>query len=285
MDRQQTHNPIEAMLYAGSSCLQDRLGAVGRVGGIAAALLLSACASQGLIQDGAPSNPPDLSQMPDATPRVEPLSPYGNPATYVVNGKRYHTLKSRTGYDERGIASWYGTKFHGQRTSSGEPYDMYKMTAAHKTLPLPTYAAVKNLENGREVVVRINDRGPFHPNRIIDLSYAAATRLGITGHGTARVEVRAIEPRSTDKAQPVKTASAAERVYVQVGAFTQRVNAQRLKSRLEGAAIDHKVHILAAGKQRLFRVRIGPLTGAEVARNMTEKLSRLGIVDSAIIIE
>jgi rare lipoprotein A len=136
----------------------------------------------------------DVSDIPDAVPKVEPLSRFGNPDSYVVFGKRYRTMDSSAGYVERGVASWYGPTFHGRRTSSGERYDMYAMTAAHKTLPLPTYARVTNLKNGRSAVVRINDRGPFHAGRVIDLSYAAASKLGVVDKGTARVEVRAIDP-------------------------------------------------------------------------------------------
>jgi rare lipoprotein A len=137
---------------------------------------------------------PDLSNIPDAVPQVEPKSPYGNPESYVVFGRRYHTLDSSKGYVARGLASWYGPKFDGRRTSSGEPYDMYAMTAAHKTLPLPTYARVTNMENGRSAIVKVNDRGPFYGDRIIDLSYAAASKLGVVDNGTAMVEVRAINP-------------------------------------------------------------------------------------------
>ena len=137
----------------------------------------------------------------------EPLSRYGNPESYVVYGKTYHTLSSSKGYKERGAASWYGTKFHGKRTSSGEPYDLYAMTAAHKTLPLPTYVEVTNLKNGRTVIVKVNDRGPFHDDRLIDLSYAAAAKLDILPYGTGEVEVRAIDP--TKMALTARTADAA----------------------------------------------------------------------------
>jgi rare lipoprotein A len=142
-----------------------------------------------------PVNPEDI---PDAVPRKEPLSPYGNPPEYQRDGVTYHVLKSAKGYDAEGIASWYGPEFQGKRTSSGEPYDMYAMTAAHKTLPLPTYVEVTNLENGRKVVVRVNDRGPFKKNRLIDLSYVAALKLGIVGSGTARVRVRALTPGESE---------------------------------------------------------------------------------------
>ena len=146
------------------------------------AVLLGACGGQetrGPDKDYGPAQPVDVSHVKDAVPRAEPRSRYGNPDSYRVNGKTYHVKDSAAGYREKGIASWYGLKFHGRKTSSGEPYDIYKMTAAHKTLPLPTYAQVVNLQNGKSVVVKINDRGPFHTNRIIDLSYAAASKLDI----------------------------------------------------------------------------------------------------------
>lgn len=149
-----------------------------------------------------PRNPPDVHQVPDAVPRDEPRSAFGNPPFYFVAGHRYVVLPSASGYIERGVASWYGTEFHGLRTSTGEPYDMFAMTAAHKTLPLPCYARVTNLSNGRSVVVRINDRGPFVANRIIDLSYSAATRLDMIRNGTAFVQVEVLTP-----AAPTLTAS------------------------------------------------------------------------------
>lgn len=135
----------------------------------------------------------DLDAIPDAKPRHEPLSQYGNPESYVEGGRRYWIIPNPKGYVERGLASWYGPNFHGKRSSSGEPYDMYKMTAAHKTLPLPTYVKVTNLENNRSVVVKINDRGPFKDGRILDLSYVAAAKLGMTGNGTATVELHVLD--------------------------------------------------------------------------------------------
>jgi rare lipoprotein A len=148
--------------------------------------------------------------QPDAVPRVEPKARYGNMESYVVYGKTYYPKQSSRGYVERGIASWYGTKFHGRKTSSGERYDMHQMTAAHKTLPLPTYALVKNLENGRSAIVKVNDRGPFVGDRIIDLSYAAAKKLGVDKQGTARVEVVSIDPRDHGGKVPKKFQVAAE---------------------------------------------------------------------------
>jgi rare lipoprotein A len=148
-------------------------------------------------QDGPPAPeeiPPNVAQIPDAVPAPEPKSSYGNPDSYEVYGDRYVILKDPRGYKERGYASWYGKKFQGKRTSSGEPYDMFKMTAAHKTLPIPCYAKVTNIENGHSVIVRINDRGPFHEGRIIDLSYTAAVKLGSLGRGSIPVEVEAVDP-------------------------------------------------------------------------------------------
>ncbi len=139
-----------------------------------------------------------ISDIRDAVPRPEVKSPSGNPESYEVDGKRYRVLDTSAGYRERGIASWYGEKFHGRLTSSGVPYDMYRMTAAHKTLPLPTYVRVTNLENGRSVVLRVNDRGPLIEGRIIDVSFVAAQKLGLVGTGTARVEVEALHPPARD---------------------------------------------------------------------------------------
>jgi len=155
--------------------------------------LLVGCSAQP-YRDSAPRGYVDVSKIPDAIPKDEPRSQYGNPNSYEQFGRTYHVMESSKGFVERGVASWYGTKFHGRRTSSGEDYNMYSMTAAHKTLPLPTYLEVTNLDNGKQVVVRVNDRGPFHDGRIIDLSYAAAIKLGINKHGTGRVEIRALQP-------------------------------------------------------------------------------------------
>lgn len=185
--------------------------------------LLSGCAGPG-EKDG-PGNWAGDAEIADAVPKTEPRSRYGNPDSYVVFGKRYKTKASATGHFERGVASWYGKKFHGRRTSSGERYDMYAMTAAHKTLPLPTYAKVTNLENGRSTVVRINDRGPFHGDRVIDLSYAAATKLGVVRTGTAFVEVKAIDPSRPASKQ------AEENLFVDAG------KASGGKSRGTGGAV------------------------------------------------
>ena len=257
-------------------------------------LMLAGCGSQP-VQDSAPSKPVDISNVPDVVPRVEPRSKYGNPDSYVVYGKRYYVLKSSAGYDERGIASWYGTKFHGKRTSSGETYDMYALTAAHKTLPLPTYVRVTNLENNRSLIVRVNDRGPFHENRIIDLSYAAASRLGVIAKGTALVEVRAINPGEPDVntsdriGAPVaegdtNAKKGIEQFYIQVGAFSDLSNAEQLRRRLEvlGANLV-KISQAVVNGQVLNRVRIGPFVDVSVADQIVMRLDELGINDRHIV--
>lgn len=157
-------------------------------------MLLVGCGSFSDIQDGAPTRRINANRISNAVPKVLPRSKFGNPASYVVYGKRYYVKNSSKGFDERGVASWYGTKFHGRRTSSGERYNLYGMTAAMRTLPLPTFVEVTNLRNHKKIIVKVNDRGPFNPHRIIDLSYAAATKLDMLKKGTAFVEVRAIDP-------------------------------------------------------------------------------------------
>lgn len=243
--------------------------------------------------DGPPARPVDASLVPDAVPRIEPRSPYGNPTYYEVGGRRYYVMTSSKGYVARGIASWYGTKFHGRRTSSGEPYDMNAMTAAHTTLPIPTYVEVTNLRNGRKVVVKINDRGPFRRNRLIDLSYVAAVKLGITEEGTGLVEVRAIDP-----GHPLRNAAAkggeagghdANDLYLQVGAFADRHNAERLSRRVTSLDPGAGIQILAGGSDKLngtvYRVRIGPLSGVQEVDRLTHILNDIGIVDPQVVID
>ena len=292
---------------------------VRRAGLLCLAALLGACSTThrdnagrySQHQDTAPARAVDVSLVADATPRAEPKSRYGNPASYVVRGKRYATQTSSKGYRERGIASWYGTKFHGHRTSSGESYDMYKMSAAHKTLPLPTYARVTNLRNGKSVIVKINDRGPFHDNRLIDLSYAAASRLEILGKGTGLVEVEAIDPLSYagDSTRPVRhvtvsqpklaptplapepvaadSAAAPPSLYLQLGAFLSRSNAERLQQRLSTATLPGKLHIseTVSNQKHIYRVRIGPLANVETADRLTRSLAEQGIASPHVVID
>ena len=255
-------------------------------------LLLASCSSTTTVDTGdyPPPKPRDISGISDAVPRAEPYSRYGNPESYVVFGKRYYTMPDGNGYKEQGIASWYGSKFHGQRTSSGETYDLYKMTAAHRSLPLPTYARVTNLRNGRSIIVKINDRGPFHNNRIIDLSYVAAAKLGILEYGTGLVEVEAINPSAP---QPAATRVAGKPaisrdapMYLQVGAFSQRDNADRLRSRLQTANIGSIQIVEGNGSAGpLYRVRIGPLASVDEADRIANTLVSPGISATRVIVD
>lgn len=247
-------------------------------------------------RDSGPARPPDLSRIPEPVPRAEPRARYGNRSPYTVLGKTYHVLEDARGYVERGIASWYGQKFHGRPTSSLEPYDMCQFTAAHKTLPLPSYVRVTNLENGRSIIVRVNDRGPFHEGRIIDLSYVAALKLGVHARGTAPVEVRAIDPddmaadATPAKARPARGARRAlrERVvrgtdtatasrWLQVGSFGERDNARRLAARLESAGIGPvELRPAEVDGRRVWRVRVGPVSATE-AESLAARLRDLGM--------
>ncbi len=218
-------------------------------------LLLAGCAGEKKQQtepgDGPSSRPIKAADVHDAVPKNEPMARYGNHSPYTVLGKTYKVLPTSKGYHERGIASWYGSKFHGRRTSSGEPYDMHLATAAHKSLPLPTYAEVTNLDNGRKMIVKINDRGPFHEDRIIDLSYAAAIRLGVDQTGTARIDVRAIDV-NTSKRSAVKLADG---TFLQVGAFGKRKTADDLAGKMIAAQLKP----VSVQKSRgLYKVWIGP---------------------------
>ncbi len=300
-------------------------------------LLLAGCAGTG-SRDSAPRTP--MSSLPgDAVPRDEPKSRYGNNPHYEVFGKRYRVMESSSGYTERGVASWYGRKFHGRLTSSREPYDMYAMTAAHKSLPLPTYVRVRNLSNNKSIVVRVNDRGPFVHNRIIDLSYAAALKLDMIENGTSLVEVSAIsfdepvgdrptsvtasaappardvaavavqaipQPGQAATAEPAAApltaaerpaATAAEpvlpppaatpaenRVFVQVGAFGSRENAERRHALLLARGIGNAfVHTDFGSSPAIHRVRIGPIVNVVQYDLLVEELERVGIADPYLV--
>lgn len=260
---------------------------------VLSALLLQACGGPAPRQDGPPRGAAPRELPPDAVPRVEPRSRYGNPPSYVVFGKRYHVMNASQGYVERGIASWYGEKFHGRRTSSGETYDMHLMTAAHRSLPLPSYVEVVNLRNQRRVVVRVNDRGPFHDNRVIDLSYSAARKLDIVRDGTGMVEVRAITPG--DARTPVHASApglrevsthSAPRLFLQAGAFSEPDNALRLRARL--SALDGEevqVHEATVDGRRVFRVRLGPLADVAHADRLSADIVATGLEPPQIVIE
>jgi rare lipoprotein A len=203
--------------------------------------------------------PPASDSVPDAMPRIEPRSRYGNPPFYDVFGKRYYVLSSSVGYWERGVASWYGPGFHKVRTSTGEPYDMYGMTAAHKTLPLPAYVRVTNLQNGRSVVVRVNDRGPFVGNRIIDLSYTAAAKLDMLRNGTALVEVRAIDPSTP---LPVITASTGAPVSVAAPPASTAVTAAPLAATAMTAAAAATSAVPSTAPAAVALAAVAPTTTA-----------------------
>jgi rare lipoprotein A len=259
--------------------------------------LATGCASVprgGYYQDDGPHRRPevDVSKVPDAVPRNEPYNERNN-RPYSVFGVSYRPLKSAKGYTERGVASWYGKKFHGQHTANGETYDMYAMTAAHKTLPIPSYLRVRNLNNGKSVVVRVNDRGPFRENRIIDLSYAAAAKLGILGTGTGIVELEGLsgdEPvtqvASRKPAPEPLPPAATPRLYLQVGAFASRDNAENLKQRLARADLK-SVHIQNAELDAtpLYRVRIGPLDSVDESDRLAARVVAQGLPNPIVVVE
>jgi rare lipoprotein A len=278
-----------------------------------------------------PAPPANVMGVPEPVPRAEPRSASGNPPFYEVAGHRYIVLASAAGYRERGVASWYGPDFHGLKTATGERYDMFAMTAAHKTLPIPCYARVTNLSNGRNIVVRINDRGPFVANRIIDLSYTAAAKLDMIRNGTAFVDVEVLSPASPQSgtALPVTTQAAsaasvgvssvpavtepagaaaaapgpspnattpaptaageaalpampppapvaAGHFYIQVGAFSQADNAQRMAKKLRDAGLEHVFTLAPAADQSLQRVRIGPIASVQQFDALIVRLTALG---------
>ena len=241
--------------------------------------------------DGPGDNPPeDIDAIPDAVPRAEPLHRFAN-SPYSVLGRDYVPLQDARSYRARGVGSWYGRKFHGQKTSSGEPYDMYGMTAAHPTLPIPSYVRVSNPANGKSVVVRVNDRGPFHAGRLIDLSWTAAWKLGYIGEGSTLVEVESVLPGQTlagaaptlvddpiarmaaEPAPPLPQVQDARGHFLQLGAFGNRDNAEALRARLarELGSLAEKLVVQSAGK--LFRVQLGPWPDAAAARLAGGRLS------------
>jgi rare lipoprotein A len=249
---------------------------------LAAVLLLVSCAGEQAKEE--PGDGPSMrnltaADVADATPRPEPLARYGNHSPYEVFGKTYHVMDSSKGYREKGTASWYGSKFHGRRTSSGEPYDMHLATAAHKHLPLPTYAEVTNLDNGKKVVVKINDRGPFKDDRIIDMSYGAALRLGMVDTGTARVEVRAIDAGAVNiSAAPAPREVTVEHgpgdeTWLQAGAYGRREGAEELAARLQHAELKP---VSIRNSDELFRVWLGPYASHAEVESIISRAIELG---------
>lgn len=253
-------------------------------------LILVGCS----VRLGEPADGPgrhiDPDSVPSVVPKSEAKSQYGNPESYVVHGRRYHVLDSARGYAAEGIASWYGSKFHGRRTSSGEAYNMYAMTAAHKSLPLPTYVRVTNLDNGRSAILRVNDRGPFVDDRLIDLSYAAAVRLDVVSTGTARVRVEAVPGGTPITATATSTAAAADGdadLFVQVGAFRHYANAQEMRARIQGVDIRGVgiARATASSGQDVYRVRIGPLNDSAEGERILDRLEGAGIGPAHMVAE
>ena len=237
------------------------------------------------LDDGPGDNPPaDIDAIPDAVPRFEPpLARASRP--YTALGQSYTPMTGYQPYKASGIASWYGRRYHGQKTSSGEVYDMYGMTAAHTLLPLPSYVRVTNPENGRAVVVRVNDRGPFHQDRLIDLSYAAAHKLGIVGKGSGLVEVEAIDTSRAESvavAQPAlsldpsleQKPAATGGAFVQVGAFKQKDNADQLRDKIAQSGLVQEGRVESWYNDGIHRVRLGPFENREAAERAAAQLKQ-----------
>ncbi len=254
-----------------------------------------------MASDAYPDEEVDVSHVVDPVPRWEPKSRGGNKSPYVVWGKTYYVLASAKGYRERGIASWYGKKFHGYETSNGEIYDMYAMSAAHRSLPIPSYAKVTNLANGRSVIVRVNDRGPFHGERLIDLSYAAAKKLGYVDKGTAQVEVEAIHVEPGTNYTPSQAAVAPSSAmgtagssaasaqpgagwFVQVGAFSSLDAANRVRDRVR-QAVSAPVVIQPSGETgvTLHRVQVGPFSSEMDAEHTRAAIEAAEAVKALVI--
>ena len=253
------------------------------------------------LDDGPGLNPPaNLDSVPEPTPKVEPINKYTS-RPYAVLGRAYTPYTRLTPYKARGVASWYGKRYHGQKTSSGEMYDMYAMTAAHTILPLPSYARVTNVATGKSVVVRVNDRGPFHEDRLIDLSYIAAQRLGLLGTGSGIVEVEAIvpgnevspvvpetppEPVPAPAPAPAASALGTEpgSIYVQLGAFSvvQNADAFLRKMQIDLSWLSDSMNVY--GKDGLYRVHAGPYSSREEAGRIAERVqTELGF--KALVLE
>ncbi len=251
---------------------------------LVAALALGACSF------GVPIG--DRGKLQVGSGQSTQKSKSGNPSSYVVFGKRYYVLDNADGFVERGIASWYGIKFHGRKTSSGEVYNMHAMTAAHKNLPLPTWVHVKNLDNGRTAVVKVNDRGPFVDGRVIDLSYAAAVKLGVKGPGTANVQISAIQPGQTRPSSVVRTIPLTEQpeqdvpLFIQMGSFSSQVNAANLVRDLK-AVNENSAQIsrLQTENGMFYRVRVGPLYDIDEANAIARRLRDKGFQTARIVVQ
>ncbi|WP_133405889.1 septal ring lytic transglycosylase RlpA family protein [Parashewanella tropica] len=246
-------------------------------------LLITGCSSSRykLSNDKAPTNPPDLSQIEDAHPRYEPHSRQGN-RTYEVLNQQYQVLPSAKDYMETGKASYYGKKFHGYHTSNGEIYDMYSMSAAHKSLPLPSYVKVTNLANNKSVIVRVNDRGPFHKDRIIDLSYAAAYKLDMLKQGVANVKIEAIHFESPSALNPQIASSTQAKLFIQLVASKDKIKLSSLAKRLE---TKYQLSTRLQAVKGFYRLQLGPMSESILAEKVLEKLKADGYPKSFILSE
>lgn len=255
--------------------------------------ILTACAANKPKQD-APGKKFNLNKVKAVKPYDEPKSKQGNRDSYVVWGKRYYVMPSAKGYYEEGMASWYGSKFHGNKTSNGEIYDMYQLSAAHKSLPLPTYVEVTNLRNQRKIILRVNDRGPFHGDRIIDLSYAAALKLDIVRTGTAKVSVRAItsnaEVKTDKQASQIQAGKNWQdqshlqgRLFTQVGAFGVLENAKNLRGDLVAKQFKYVV-IQTDQEKKLYRLRLGPHRNTQEAEHVLSQLKEQGFTEAKTVV-
>lgn len=273
------------------------------------AVLISACSTPyqtsqvGAPKDGRPTNTVDVSKIPNAKPAPVVRTRAGNAPEYTVLGKVYRTLATSDGYQRRGEASWYGTKFHGRRTANGEVYNMFGMTAAHKTLPIPSYVRVTHVANGRSIVVRINDRGPFHGNRIIDLSYAAAKKLDVIATGVATVDVVDVTPAQSNvavsaitggninklKLEPIQARSSGvapqnqKVIYLQLGAFQQYQSAEKLRDKA-AMVLSQPINVVA-GKDKLHRVFVGPFNSPQQVASSQNLLKQRGLSEGHIVPE
>ena len=247
--------------------------------------LLSCSASRyALKQDIGPRGEFDADSVPNPTPKWEPLSHKGNKSPYFVRSKRYTLLKQAKGYQEEGVASWYGLKFHGELTSNGEVYNMYALTAAHKTLPLPAYLRVTNLENNKSIIVRVNDRGPFHEGRIVDLSYAAAKKLGYEKQGTAQVRLEAVTLEKVSETGAVELGQDKLAYFIQIAALSKESAAIRLKQAVEGV-LSENIFVAKApnASPAVFRVRIGPFNSEAAATQASVLLKQARIGEPIVI--
>ena len=238
-----------------------------------------------ISQDRAPTRIVDLSIIPEVIPQPINRTMAGNRSPYTVLGKSYQVLPTEEGYNESGVASWYGEKFHGHKTSNGEVFDMYQVSAAHKSLPIPSFLRVTNLDNNRSIVVRVNDRGPFHGDRVIDLSYAAALKLGYADRGTARVQLESIVANGVFRDRGVgATTSAAgndnlrvsssSSKYLQVGAFSELSTAQEVSTKVEEiTSLPVFIRTVNISKSRkLHRVRVGPISDSGQIQRVSESV-------------